>query len=128
MARLRNNQVRPTAIRNMKRGGLDDRFIQTVTDHVVLATLGNYDPEPEMTERLDGAVAIMTVQKPKIRRRVETVTSEVTRRVSKTSIHADLGLTTAVTRKVSKTSINAKSGQVECTGRSAHIQKGAEKG
>ena len=128
MARLRNNQIRPTAIRNMKRGGKDDRFIQTVTDHVVLATLGNYDPEPEMTERLDGAVAIMTVQKPKIRRRVETVTSEVTRTVSKTSIHADSGLTTAITRKVSKTSINSTSRQVERNGRLAHIQKGTEQG
>ena len=70
----------------MKRGGKGDRFIQTVSEHVVLATLENYDPEPEMTERLDGALAIMTVQKPKIRR-VETVTTEVTRKVSKTSIH-----------------------------------------
>ena len=89
MERLRNNQLRPSAIRAMKRGGKDDRFIQTVSEHVVLATLGNYDPEPEMTERLDGALAIMTVQKPKIRRRVETVTTEVTRKVSKTSIHDD---------------------------------------
>ena len=95
----------------MKRGGKDDRFIQTVSEHVVLATLGNYDPEPEMTERLDGALAIMTVQKPKIRRRVETVTTEVTRKVSKTSIHDDSAVERSrnnrkVTRKVSKTSIH----------------------
>jgi len=74
--------IRPTAIRNLKRAGFTDRYLQTVSKHKVLATLKEYDPVPEMSTRYEGAQAIMTVKKPKTR--VETV--EITKKVSKTSI------------------------------------------
>lgn len=84
LPRLKNNQIRTTAIRYMVRGGLDDRYIQTVSKHKILATLNNYAPVPEMSKRFEGAQALMTVKKPK--RRIETVTSEITKKISKTSI------------------------------------------
>ena len=66
-------------------GGLDDRYIQTVTKHKDLGSLRNYDPLPEMSKRFQGAQAILTVKKPN--KRIETVTSEIeiTKKVSKTS-------------------------------------------
>ena len=112
----------------MKIAGLDDRFIQTVTEHKVLATLKNYDPEPELERRFEGAAAIMTSKKPKIKTVSTEVTTAITKKVSKTEIHVNSGLTTAVTRTKSKTSIHAKSGHVERTGRSSHIQQGTEQG
>lgn len=82
---MKNCQIRPTAIRNLKRGGLDDRYIATVSKHKVLATLREYDPVPEMSTRFEGAQAIMSVKNPKTR--VETVTTEtITKKVSKSSI------------------------------------------
>ena len=53
VARLTNNQLRPSSIRAMKRAGKSDRFICTVTKHKRESTLANYDPEPELDERFD---------------------------------------------------------------------------
>ena len=57
-----------------------------VTGHKCMATVRNYHPEPEMGERFSGANDIMGGQ-PKKKVRVETVTSQVTKTVSRTSIH-----------------------------------------
>ena len=55
-----------------------------MTKHKDLGSLRNYDPEPEMSKRFHGAQAVMTVKKPT--KRIETVTCEITKKVSKTSI------------------------------------------
>ena len=62
----------------------------SITEHKCISTLENYDPIPEIDERIDGAVAIMAVRQPKPKIRIETVTSQVTKTVSRTSIHHDL--------------------------------------
>ena len=85
VARLTNNQIRPTSIQAMKAAGKSDRFIVTITEHKRESTLKNYDPVPVLEERFDGARAIFNVkEKPKIS---ETVTStKITKTVSKTSV------------------------------------------
>ena len=85
---MKNNQLRPTAIRGMVKAGFDDRFIQTVTNHKVPHSLRHYDPEPEMTRRYDASKAIMTVRKPNPRFEMGTET-RITKKVSKTSIHTE---------------------------------------
>ena len=70
----------------MKRAGKSDRFIATVTDHKCLGTLKNYDPEPEMDERIDGANAIMG---KKISITETVIKSKITKTVSRTSIHRE---------------------------------------
>ena len=87
--RLTNNQLRPSSIRAMKRAGKSDRFICTVTKHKRESTLANYDPEPELDERFEGAHAIMKIkEKPKI----SVKTSTITKTVSKTSVsREDIG-------------------------------------
>ena len=84
--RLKNNQIRPSSVRAMIRGGKDALFVMSVTDHKCMATVRNYHPEPEMGERFSGAHDIMGGQ-PQKKLRVETVTSQVTKTVSRTSIH-----------------------------------------
>ena len=42
--RRTNNNIRPTTIRNMKRGGATDREIITVTGHRDTRNLPSYDP------------------------------------------------------------------------------------
>lgn len=88
-------------------GGKDDRFIQTVTEHVCIATLGNYDPVPEMSERIDAANAIMSVNPimPKI------VMKTVTKTVSKTSVHRE-----------------SNENHRAISGRAAHLFQNASKG
>ena len=91
MARIRNNQIRPSSIRAMKRAGKDDRFIMTVSEHKCIATIANYDPEPEIEERIDAADAIMSVN-PKKRKidRIDTVTTtQIQKTVSRTSVHRE---------------------------------------
>ena len=57
----------------------------SITDHKCIATLNNYDPEPEIGERFDCARDVMGGPKKKIR--METVTtSKITKTVSKTSV------------------------------------------
>ena len=82
--RLNNNQIRPTSVRAMIRGKKDLLFVMAVTDHKCMATVRNYHPEPEIGERFSGARDIMGIPKKKIR--METVTSKITKTVSKTSI------------------------------------------
>ena len=84
LERLLNNQIRPTSVRAMIRGKKDALFVMSVTDHKCMATIRNYHPEPEIGERFSGARDIMGVPKKKIR--METVTSKITKTVSKTSI------------------------------------------
>ena len=84
--RLKNNQIRPSSVRALIRGGKDALFVMAVTGHKCMATVRNYHPEPEMGERFSGANDIMGGQ-PKKKLRVETVTSQVTKTVSRTSIH-----------------------------------------
>ena len=76
--RLTNNQLRPTSIRLMKRGKKDDRFIMSITEHKRMATIANYDPEPEMDERFDAARLQMGGRK-KQKILVETVTKTLSR-------------------------------------------------
>ena len=59
-SRLTNNSIRPTTIRSMKRSGIEDRAIMTVTGHRCPQTLDNYDPEPTLEKKLDMANAIST--------------------------------------------------------------------
>ena len=68
----------------MIRGKKDLLFVMSVTDHKCMATVRNYHPEPEIGERFSGARDIMGIPKKKIR--METVTSKITKTVSKTSI------------------------------------------
>ena len=75
--RVKCNQLRTTSIQEMKAKGLDDRFIQTITKHKYLGTLKNYDPQPAMTKRFEGAKALMSVKKSR---------SSITKKVSKQSI------------------------------------------
>ena len=84
--RIKNNQIRPSSVRALIRGGKDLLFVMAVTDHKCMATVRNYHPEPEMGERFSGAHDIMGGQ-PQKKLRVETVTSQVTKTVSRTSIH-----------------------------------------
>lgn len=90
VARIRNNQIRPSSIRAMKRAGKDDRFIMTVSEHKCIATIANYDPEPEIEERIDAADAIMSVN-PKKRKidRIDTVTTQIQKTVSRTSVRRE---------------------------------------
>ena len=78
----------------MQAGGKDNLFIMTVTEHKCLATLLNYAPVPEMDDRLDGARCIMDVKQktPKITTEIVT-TSQVTKTVSRTSIHRETNQT-----------------------------------
>ena len=86
ISRIKNNQIRPSSVRALIRGGKDALFVMSVTDHKCMATVRNYHPEPEMGERFSGANDIMGGQ-PQKKLRVETVTSQVTKTVSRTSIH-----------------------------------------
>ena len=78
----------------MQAGGKDNLFIMTVTEHKCLATLLNYAPVPKMDDRLDGARCIMDVKQktPKITTEIVT-TSQVTKTVSRTSIHHETNQT-----------------------------------
>ena len=84
--RIKNNQIRPSSVRALIRGGKSPLFVMAVTGHKCMATVRNYHPEPEMGERFSGANDIMGGQ-PKKKLRVETVTSQGTKTVSRTSIH-----------------------------------------
>jgi hypothetical protein len=90
VAKIRNNQIRPSSIRAMKRAGKDDRFIMSVTGHKCPITLRNYDPEPEIEERIDAADAIMSVNPKKPKIRIDTVTTtQIQKTVSRTSVHRE---------------------------------------
>ena len=86
--RVKNNQIRPSTVTNLKVAGKDDRFIATITKHRDPNTLKHYDPCPEMTTRCEAAQAIMTVKIPK----VVTETVEITKKVSRTSIIEDTAI------------------------------------
>ena len=58
----------------------------SITDHKCMATLQNYDPVPELSERFDAHRDIMGGPSKKIR--IETVTKTV----SKTSVHEPNGV------------------------------------
>ena len=80
---MKNNQLRPTAIQSLAVGGFDDRFIATISKHRDISSLRNYDPAPEMSKRAEAAQAIMTVKRTRL---IETVTTEITKKVSRTSV------------------------------------------
>ena len=61
--RLTNCQIRCTAIRNMKRAGIDDRTIMELTRHKRIETLNKYDPLPTNSKKLERSFAIVN---PKI--------------------------------------------------------------
>ena len=89
-----NNAIRPTSVQAMQAGGKDNLFIMTVTEHKCLATVLNYAPVPEMDDRLDGARCIMSVKQKPPKITTETVTtSQVTKTVSRTSIHRETNQT-----------------------------------
>ena len=89
-----NNAIRPTSVQAMQAGGKDNLFIMTVTEHKCLATVLNYAPVPEMDDRLDGARCIMSVKQKPPKITTETVTtSQVTKTVSRTSIHHETNQT-----------------------------------
>ena len=50
LTRARNNMVRPTTIRTLKRNEVEDRNIVTLTGQVT-PTLKHYDPVPDFTPR-----------------------------------------------------------------------------
>ena len=52
----------------MKKAKEDALFIMTVTEHKCMATIDNYAPLPELDERIDASLAIMSVnpQKPQV--------------------------------------------------------------
>jgi hypothetical protein len=78
----------------MQAGGKDNLFIMTVTEHKCLQTVLNYAPIPEMDDRLDGARCIMDVKEKNPKITTETVTtSQVTKTVSKSSIHCETNQT-----------------------------------
>ena len=56
--RLTNCSIRPTAIRNMKRAGIEDREVATISGHKNIATLQNYAPQPPMKRRKEISRAI----------------------------------------------------------------------
>ena len=58
LPRLTNGSIRASAIRAMKRFGIDDREVCTVSGHKKAATLANYDPVPHISKRLKMAAAI----------------------------------------------------------------------
>ena len=58
LKRCTNNQIRPTAIRYIKRGGFSDREIMTISGHKTAETLKHYDPKPSTERQMGMACAI----------------------------------------------------------------------
>ena len=116
----------------MQAGGKDNLFIMTVTEHKCLATILNYAPVPEMDDRLDGARCIMDVKEKTPKITTETVTtSQVTKTVSRTSIHCETNQTGQLQTGQLQTGYRAGGQAVNgrnAGGRKAILHKIAEQG
>ena len=58
LPRYLNNQIRPTTVETLKRAGFEDREIQDITGHKILATLNNYNPVPTTSRKAQMARAL----------------------------------------------------------------------
>ena len=58
LPRYTNNSLRPTAIRQMKRGGAEDREIMSVSKHKKIETLSHYQPDPSSARKRHMAESI----------------------------------------------------------------------
>ena len=60
LPRYTNNSLRPTAIRQLKRSGAEDREVMNITGHQSIKTLSNYHLAPSVERKRKLAVAIST--------------------------------------------------------------------
>jgi len=58
LPKIKNRQVRPTAIRLLKRASFEDREIISVSGHKTISTLSHYDPAPSTSKQIEMARAI----------------------------------------------------------------------